>query len=411
MGAEQGTPAVRAGWAKIAVGVVLTIALLVPVGMLFRWGATDNYVAAESPRFLVVLPEQVSDPQIVAAAKDVIWRSPLEPAALNILYAVAARRDRAAAAPQRQLLGQLGWRNTAAQQNLIDAAARDSDLVSVLDRVEGLMRREKLTKNLDPFLMALEQYPPTQTMLVERLIPNDRMRNNFLIRSGLLQSSNALTARAATMNALIDRGVRINRYELTPVIGALLGHNQGPIAYALWSHSIGRKPSAELIYDPGFRLTQRTDIRRDVSLPFEWQFAHGLGYSSTLDANNALAIRWSGEGVPQFVSQTISIPADVRGVLLRVIPITGSEAAVSQQLQFSLHCASSVADLRLIKQTDQGIFFAGLRPNCPVPTLTVSGKVQDVEGSVRAKIRAISMTGVALPSNGGGRGGAGAAQD
>lgn len=147
---------------------------------------------------------------------------PLDTGALNLLYAVEVRES---AAPMMRaqmagVLAQMGWRNSAAQQNLMLEAAREGDLEAAMARADGLLRRNLLADRLLPGLRLLEGNKDASAILVRRLAPKPNWRAAYFADAGHLGDPSARMARLGLFNGMIAGGDCPSPAEMMPSLDA-----------------------------------------------------------------------------------------------------------------------------------------------------------------------------------------------
>jgi hypothetical protein len=313
------------------------------LGTLPERDLARTYVSAPADRAAVV--GKAPD------AADRLRRNPTDPDAFNLVYVAIARRDGVESATAQRaaaVLGRYGWRSTAAQQNLIEAAAYREDYPAVLDRTDALLRRNKLRPQMAQVLAVLEKDPGQQPRVVSRLLGHPNWRQDYLWRIGTTNDRALLDARMGTLLALLDRGDTLSREELSRSLQALIAADRQVQANQLWRRAGGRSRTGNLLYDPRFEVVQREGARPAFGIPYEWSLQSGAGYSAGLRGGTwPLQIDWVGAtaGLPIFLRQVVALDAPARGFVLRV----GAESPeqVRDNLVFTLGCGAEEAAFAL----------------------------------------------------------------
>lgn len=392
MEAEDGATA--RPWPRL---VLATVAAAVSLGatVLFVAESTaERDVTVASAQALVLgdaakSPAPLSD----AAARSALRLDPLNQNALNLAYVHAVRRndDPARLARFQTLLAKLGWRSTAAQQNLLVAAAQRNDFAEVMDRVDGLLRRNKFTREIDPFIAAVESDPQTRAALVKKLRINPPWREMLLLRGGELRGSERLATRAATMNAVLDGGAKLSRIEVASFLITAVTSGELLSAQRLWSRTLRRPTEGGLLYDGGFKVAAEQGVRPPLPVPFEWTFGNGDGFTTQVGSEGGLFFRWSGRGIPVLLSQPIRVPTGARGYQLHVEADRPSVPVIAGKLALTLSCGKQVAEFRPVSRSATSLDFTAGPLNCVMPLFTVSGRLQDVAEPTTATLAKLHL--------------------
>lgn len=147
---------------------------------------------------------------------------PLDVAALNLLYASEVREGvpPARRAELAAVLGDFGWRNSAAQQNLMLEAARNGEVEAALLRADGLLRRNILAETLLPAMRRMETDETAAAVLAERLLLKPGWRGAYLGDASHLGDPAARAARRRLIERMIARGDCPSPAEFRPTLDA-----------------------------------------------------------------------------------------------------------------------------------------------------------------------------------------------
>ena len=342
-----------------------------------------GYAQVAAPPPEVPLPKGMVRPNFrKATAQDwatgvrLIVEDPLEQRLLNWHYAQRAG-ELAWNSPQlnreRVLLGKLGWRHTPSQQNLLLPAALTSDGEQLLDRVDSLLRRGQIVEPAFRFLDMVETLPAARRVFIERLQAKPSWRPFYMKAAGQMRDPRQQTARISTFNALLTTPSEVERAEIGPFLNQLVTSGRGEEAYRLWLRYLGRSARSPL-FDGTFAHAQEVGSRPETSIPFEWQFAYGPGFSTRLaSGRQGVAIRSDGSGVPVLMSQFVRVRPG-RSYLLEVTSDTGGTDAVARRLDYALICGNERYEFQFSGQRDNLSTFTAAVPAtaCPVPQFTLA---------------------------------------
>lgn len=381
-------------WPRLALAATAAVVGLGATALFVTEAIAERGVAVASARALVLGDTARSLPATSdGAARSALWLDPLNQNALNLAYVNAVRRneDPARLARYRTLLGALGWRSTPAQQNLLVAAAESGDFTQVMDRVDGLLRRNKFVREVDPFIAAVESDPRTRAALVAKLRLDPPWREMLLLRGGELRGAERLADRAATMNAILDRGARLSRVEVAPFLAAAASGGDPFGAHRLWSRTLRQRTTGGLLYDGGFKVAAEQGVRPPLPVPFEWSFGNGDGFTTQVGSEGGLFIRWSGRGLPVLLSQPVRLPAGAGGYRLHVETDRPSLPVIAGKLSIALSCGEQVAEFREASRGPRSLDLVSTSPMCTMPTFTVVGRLQEVAEPMTATLTELRL--------------------
>lgn len=299
----------RAGFLAL---VVLAFGLIA----LFLWnralGAVQGFPQKGVP--LVVGDNRANYPADFAdAARKAIAAAPLDQGRLNALYVFASRAGGDAMQAQRllALLKATGWRDTAAQRNLLSAAVTSGDLAETASRADGLLRRQRMDSEMFATLHAVEADAKGRSILLRHLAPAPIWRTDFFGASGELDDREALEARVALITAMLARRMPLESREIGPVVNRLIALDQIDQAYALWLRRSGLPVGTTGLTDTDFRQAAERAERGDSgTLPFEWRFEQGQDFAAVAERSAGGAdvrFSWNGTGAPIFMRQRFKV--------------------------------------------------------------------------------------------------------
>ncbi|WOF44588.1 hypothetical protein KNJ79_06625 [Sphingopyxis indica] len=339
-------------------------------------------------------------PETAEKAKAVLARQPLNQPVLNLLFAIEARGNLAPDRRKRfiQTLEELGWRDTAAQQNLIIETLRDAAPREAVRRADALLRREKLIPNVITILSRIEIYPEAADLLIERLSLRPPWRDSYFGFSGTLRSQDALDARIRLFDKMLAKGMTLTRSDLKASLDAMVraGMQGEAVRIAMAANPAGAGQSA--IYDPDFaKFVALAPRDRDKPLPFEWTVISRPGISTMIvprGKTGQLQIRWNGVGAP-VVANTMTMLKE--GDMARLdVGVDGVDALTGlESFTFGLACrgkgAVSFEEGQPLKD-NVAHFVAREAAMCDYPELVMYGRPQAADRQAETAIDAIRLS-------------------
>lgn len=304
---------------------------------------------------------------------------PLDQGIANVAMMRDARRGGAHTTAWLATLSRMGWRDTAALQNLLFAAANAGELTSILDLGDALLRRRQLMDELLPIVSTLESDQALRVMLANRLAGNPSWRGAYFSTTAQLKDQAQLVARHDFIQLMLQRGRALDPNEVIPNIVALDRAELPRHAFALWQRiqpdvtrplDDTRFLSASRSYDSGRQL-----------VPYQWQTMAGEGFSADASRDGertALRIDWNGRGVPVFAQQRTSAMPGMYALDLAVPP---AERAQLSGLAFRLMCDGKVVALR--PDADPSRYVTAASVPCAYPVLQIAGGLQSSAAEAR----------------------------
>jgi len=342
-------------------------------------------------------PEQPAlTPALRKNVEKQVWRDPLSPRMVNLLFADAVRTEKPAEIVDRlaDLLAQLSWRYTPAQQNLILRALVAGDAEDVMDRVDALLRRQRQPALAYTALAAMEAIPEVEETIVQKLAVQPAWRAGYLTVISPQSQPALLDARARTLAALLRTRGGMTREEMAPSLIALTASGRVEAAHRLWSMKNGERSGGEnLVYDPDFKDAFAHAGGAELGIPFEWRLGRDLGYAAYAAADG-VAINWDRRGVPIFLTQTLPLQSGRSYALL--LQGEADSASLTQLLSPALLCgAEAVRFVPVVGEGEQNTasYRTGPLPDdCETGVLAINGAVDSGAGPVNIRLERVVLS-------------------
>lgn len=210
--------------------------------------------------------------QAMTFARKALEREPMNVTALRTLgLALEQTGDQPGANRIMSLAARLGWRDTALQLWLVNAYARQGDVVSALRRTDALARRNRLPEITYPVFLASITDDQLRPVLVKALSDHPSWRGNFFYR--LLQVPASQTRYVDRLVAeLAAVGSPITAPERAIYLGRLIQVGEGAAAYAYWlrDQKAAGTDAAGIPWDSGFEQVKPAGT---LVAPFEWSIS------------------------------------------------------------------------------------------------------------------------------------------
>jgi len=385
-------------WRRAALYGLFFLGLL--GGMLVIQFMSLQHRAPLAPRTMELLGTEVDSADfrpVLAIAKRRLAKAPNDASSLNLLYvaAINEKPDGPAAQYIGTLLSQLGWRNTAALQNLIMTATAERDFEAIVKISDALLRRNQASDQILTLLRLVEVEPDTRRYLVRQLAFDPPWEAKFLRTLDTPATATQTSARGQTLEMMLADGQEIERKDLGPSLDAMVQTGEIGTAWDLY-RAYSKSGSRSIITDPGFlRLAQSRDIPEYRALPFDWQdhSTRGLQIGATESIGKAhINILWNGRGMPLMLSQYVKVDTGKNYNLM----LTGLDATpeLLRRLQFSLSCKSGLTRFDQIVdngEPDQLALASSTVVMCKFPRLEIRGKVQDVNRPYEISLSSIRL--------------------
>ncbi|WP_137869500.1 hypothetical protein [Sphingopyxis sp. 2PD] len=379
---------------KIWCAFALAISVCVTGYAVYRANVTANYISKSRQADIFKTGPVLER----SALQREIARNPLQ---ADLLYGLIAsrvqlRKGATLTDAERTTMQSLGWRSTALQIALMRDGIARVDEQAVLARIDGLLRRGKLTDQLVTLLVQIEQTgPKARSELVQLLANQPAWRHAFLVAPAGFGTVAAVSARAATLDAMFDKKLGPKRDEVAPVVNRLEASGAIDRSEKLWRRFQRIGAAAPLPFDP--RFTSMAADPQDAEyqpMAFEWRSERGSGYSAQANRlsqrDASLMLRWDGRGAPVFLRQRLIAPQSslqivVKGPLL--------DRSVLQRVGFILYCGSTPNFYdRLIQLSDGDLAFVSSAPNaCRNPELRMVGLSENSLGPIELELSTIRI--------------------
>lgn len=283
-------------------------------------------------------------PSQLAAAKRALSRQPLDQPLLNAIYVSEVRGglDEAQQRDYVSALGELGWRDSTTQQNLLFEAARRNDLEDALDHMDALLRREKLVEQIMPLLAQLEVDPAGTNLVAERLAQNPAWRERYFRFTEPLANPAILSARLRLFEYMAEQNMPVSRIEKRVTQYALFDAGRKDDIVDMVREELPKDKRSRLLYDPDFDqwLGVPQELHR-ATAPQDWRLTNRSGVSTQVIAEewgSRLVVRWNGRGAP-ILARTMTFLTEGQQPDLEVAVSAGSQLSSLDSLRFSLICA------------------------------------------------------------------------
>ncbi len=380
---------------QFATGLVgLTLACLVSSYIWF--GNSMASVVSVQTRYKLPQPGVAPLP-IPKIPTDVLKRAilaaPLDQPLLNaVVVARSAGEKPKDFAQAMAVLKRMGWRDPSSLQNIIIHALETTDIPTIVDCADALLRQDVLIEQTSALMVLLEGFADTAPTVVARLKQGTPWRYTYLERAGSLTAPDQISGRLNTLTTLMAGGAKVQRQEVGPFVMVLAAAGEVAQARNLWLTHTGQR--RDVLLDPDFTAALNQSKLQVMPVPFEWQFGAGLGSVADIAADglsgNRVSIQWDGRGVPVFVSQQTGAGEDRYQLFVRV---EGEAAEFARRIGFRLRCGEGAVAFEDPVALPGNIMSLTLpRQNvCDYPVLEVFGKVQDVRRAVDVAFSSIRM--------------------
>lgn len=295
------------------------------------------------------------------------------------------------------ILASLGWRDTASSQTLLVFSALNSDFEGAIDRIDSLLRRQKIEEQAFEALFNFEAYPEGRKAIAKRVADRVIWRERYFKTPVNLKNPARLANRVALVGQILGQGTTLRRSEIGPVINWLVASQDMGEAYRLWKALQSSKGRDDILYDSSFDVLANLDTIDDaLTLPFEWKKMEGLGYeveAIRFEKGSDVQIRWDGRGTPVFISQVFHNTRPTR--LYAVIDVNDTESEDLDQITMDLRCDQTVVEFenfrKDIKRMGRYRTMTQDVVPCKFPKLQVMGRDQRVQRAVDVNMAALFL--------------------
>ncbi len=276
------------------------------------------------------------------------------------------------------MIGEMGWRSTAAMQTLINEAVKTQDLRSITVVADALLRRQKLFEETVILMNLLEAEPSTWQEVYTRLKERVPWRSNYLASAWSIKQPEVIDGRIRTLQSLQEAGDSFTRQELAPSITVIVGAGRLQEAEQIWRTYARVAPN--ILHDGDLRIAVGAGADTEFTFPFEWRFFSGPGFSTypSEDGLNGatVAIQWDGRGLPVFMSQlTSATPGNYRFSF----KVDGDAQKFATKVGVRFRCGNEIIRTRnAVKPNSQIVTAETMTPvTCEFPWVDIFGQIQD----------------------------------
>jgi len=335
----------------------------------------------------------------------VLDSGPLDQAALNLLFSIDVREG---ANDERlsgllEALGDLGWRSTPAQRNMVYEALLADDLEEGIRRIDALLRRDRMRAEIVPVLHQLEQRGDVTDALVGRMERMPNWRRGYFASANHIVDTPSCQARARIFDGLAAGTTAASRAEMKPSLDACLGAGEYRLAMDLAGSAVPGMPnSSGLNKDADFAIAAALTAQgRWHALPGEWEMMSRRGLNVTAlqrEGRSLLSIRWDGRGAPLYVRQFVGLNAVTRPVL-EITGFRDQDVQGLAQLRPEWMCPDQAAqrfDLKAVNREKMTASYELLAPSsCDFGWLRLVAAPSRVSGSISLEISKVVLSGSA----------------
>lgn len=334
---------------------------------------------------------------LLNAAMNRLADAPNDQRTFNLLYVDTMRSDAAKAEKDKvgNLLSRLGWRYSAAQQNLIASAIVQRDFETIVKSADSLLRREQTPNEILELLHLVEVEPETQPVLVKQLESNPIWKKAFLTRPESLKTQAQVEARGKTLKLMLEADHELDRSDLAPSLNVMANAREFEAAYDIY-RTIQKTEKNGVLNDPYFiQLAESANALEYRPYPFEWtkHSKRGMQVDSIESIGKVeVRIRWDGRGTPLVLSQFLntSIGSKYR------VELAGLDATVklAKQLQFALLCPEGYTrfeDAQEDPESNKLILRSTDVAMCRFPRFDIRGRIQDVSRPQEISLSSINL--------------------
>lgn len=363
-------------------GFYLAALLLVPALLYTHYAASEQNASLTAVQQVLAQSPEARDGIDIDQddLKKRLYNSPLDQSALALQFQLIADDKLKAETRGRYVdaIKSTGWRASVAQQILIAEAVKKEDVKTIIERADGLMRRNNLRDELLQLLSLVEADERSSTILIDRLRHRPTWRKDFFGRVALLQSDQQLNGRIRTISQLMEQSDPINRQEIAGSSVALVRSGNHDSARDLVAQfKTTYEPDDTDFADSKFHTLARTSSAGERSLPFEWQLGDARGLSTRVAESagqGVVRVGWNGRGTPVFLSRRLVLdtPSQIRVKL----DVNASDLSRRNDLQLKAVCPDQTYILLRNKSESQKAlhFESDGEVACSYPDLQIGGK-------------------------------------
>lgn len=293
-------------------------------------------------------------------------------------------------------LGQLGYRSSVAQLNLLTLAAQRGDWAEAIRRTDALLRRRQASNEVRALMFLAESTPSGRQQLVQSLSDWPEWADPYFVDSRFTRLEGGIAARMALFDLASEKGGplprRIAARSSTHIAraGNLEAAHQLFMQYEEDSSGLG-------LTDPEFIKFAAVSSQDEQPFPFDWNAIESEGarfrVRSVSDGVSA-TLRWDGRGNPKFFEKTVRLVGRIPE--LRMVMPVGDIQTAARILQLEWTCLTSggngpsVIDRgRPDAANSELVFPAPILPDCEFAKLTLKGLSSGMDTRYTIKINQV----------------------
>jgi hypothetical protein len=236
--------------------------------------------------------------------------------------------------------GALGWRDTSTQLWLVTQAIYQADAATLVERVDGLLRRQVRGDDMLGLLHRLAADPRIRAAIVARLADEPPWSKGFFSRLERLRPED-LQAHGLLLEEFKDERGQIERAKLAPFVRRMAALGRYEEANRVWTSMGGptSRAKAGLVADPEFEAVQ-ADTSTELISPFEWRLHAGsAGFavigSPPVSTEMSLQAEGDGSAAMTLVEQTVLLG---RGAYTLTYDVIAEPAGAGENFEWLLTC-------------------------------------------------------------------------
>lgn len=278
----------------------------------------------------------------IMLAQQAVEHAPIDARAVRVLGMALTRAGREDQGGKLMLkAGALGWRDTPTQVWLITQATYQMDLPTLVERVDGLLRRQVKTDDMLRLFHFLARDQRVRREIIARLVEDPPWGERFFTRANLLRPVE-FAAHGQLLREFKREGGRVDRVRLAPFTARLVSAGKFREARQIWAElrEGPRPPRSSYVIDPEF-VADMGGSSAEPAYPFEWRLRDEeggyavIGTPPMLSGETSLQAESNGGPAITIAEQTITLPAGRRTLNYDIISDTH---AAGEAFEWSLTC-------------------------------------------------------------------------
>lgn len=293
-------------------------------------------------------------------------------------------------------LGQLGYRSSIAQLNLLTLAAKRGDWAEAIRRTDALLRRRQAINEVRALMFLAESTAPGRQQLVQSLSDWPEWAEPYFVDSRFTRLEGGIAARMALFDLASENGAKLPRRIAARSSTHMAQAGNFEAAHQLFMQY--REDSSGLgLTDPEFIKSAAISSQGEQPFPFDWNAIESEGarfrVRSVSDGVSA-TLRWDGRGNPKFFEKTVRL--DGRIPELRMVMPVGDIQTAVRILQLEWTCLTpdgngpSVTERGRPDAANSALVFpAPILPDCEFAKLTLKGLSSGIDTSYTIKVNQV----------------------